>query len=290
MLHVPLYGPAHGVGGEPADDGLGDAAGQNSQPNQTEKQVEPFAQDRCIAVAKEDVDTAEDPKRVRQTAQSPAEAVDDSALPLQAREQMETGPCNNTDQDPWHEANDETPDIAGRIEGREDKRYCGRGWRWHERPNQQAEQAGECTHGCPCARAQKDCCDDDGDHGKGRYDRPDRWKGAQRREADHSFDGKEHRKLCQDKSPVAERCVHEQPPCSVVAASWAQQLRPLLWYEEEAMSPCEITGVGDFTNSVARVWPGLESLLLDCIKRGISVLDGGPEWMDWGPCKIPEGE
>ena len=186
VLHMLLYGPAYGIRGDSADHRFGDTACQNGQADQSEKQVEPFSQYRCVVMPEEDVDASQDPQGVGETAQRPAEAVDDAAFPVQEGKQLEAGARYHADENPRHKANDKTPHISSRgpehVERRKDKR--DQRVRRCERPDQEAEQAGERPHTGACAGAEKDGRDDDGNHTEGRDNRSHRRKGAERCEAD----------------------------------------------------------------------------------------------------------
>ena len=126
VLHILLYGSADGVCGHPSNDRFGDTARQDGQADQPEKQVEPFPQHRCIAMAKEDVDAAQDPKSVREAAQRAAKPIDDATLPSQAGKQVEAHARYHADENPRHKANNKAPHISSRgperVEWGKDKR------------------------------------------------------------------------------------------------------------------------------------------------------------------------
>jgi len=214
VLHILLYGPTDGIRGDSADYRFGDTACQNGQADQSKKQVEAFPQHRCVVMPEEDVDAPQDPQGVRETAQRPAEAIDDAAFPVQVGKQLEAGARYHADENPRHKANDKAPHISSRgperVERGKDKRN-ERVWRG-ERPDQEAEQAGECPHTGARAGAEKDGRDDDGDHAERRDDRSHRRKGAERCKADQSLNSEKHGELGQSDSFSFKRCFHAKPP------------------------------------------------------------------------------
>ncbi len=214
MLHILLYGSTDGIRGDPADYRFGNAARQDGQADQSEEQVEPFPQHRCIVMPEEDVDTPQDSQGVHETAQRSAEAVDDATFPVQAGKQLEAGARYHADQYPRYETDDQAPHISmcgpEHVERSEDKRDQ-RVWRC-ERPDQEAEQAGERPHTGARAGAEKDGRDDDGDHAERRDDRSHRRKGAERCKADQSLNSEKHGELGQSDSFSFKRCFHAKPP------------------------------------------------------------------------------
>ena len=214
VRHILLYGSTDGIRGHSADDRFGNAARQDGQADQSEEQVEPFPQHRCVVMPEEDVDAPQDSEGVHETAQCPAEAIDDATFPVQVGKQLEAGARYHADENPRHKADDKAPHISMRgpehVEWSKDKCH-ERVWRC-ERPDQEAEQAGERPHTGARAGAEKDGRDDDGDHAERRDDRPHRRKGAERCKADQSLNSEKHGELGQSDSFSFKRCFHAKPP------------------------------------------------------------------------------